>query len=148
MNTWIYFVFGIIILAIVIFCVFNIGPCQCCSAQIQRKTENFESQDQISTAIPASNGIQSDITLYYANWCGYCKQLLPDWEKFEDYARKNFTNLRVDRVRCEDGNEAVCRQKGVQGYPTIILTNANGTQKLFDGERSLNGIINFCNNNQ
>lgn len=146
-STWVYFILGVIILAIVIFCVLRMSSCARCNSNTQRRSENFESQDQLPTAIPSSSGIQSDITLYYATWCGFCKQMLPEWEKFEDYARKNFTHLRVDKVRCEDGNEAVCRQKGVQGYPTIILTNTNGTQKLFDGERSLNGLINFCNNN-
>jgi thiol-disulfide isomerase/thioredoxin len=103
-------------------------------------TENFEETPQQT----AESKIAGEITLYYAMWCGYSRQFLPEWEKFEAFAKQNFPNLRVSRVRCEDGHEATCSQKGVQGYPTVILYLKDNSEKTFDGERNSEKLIEFC----
>jgi hypothetical protein len=46
-------------------------------------------------------------------------------------------------VRCEDGNEATCQQKGVKGYPSVILYLTDGSEHTFDGKRTAGGVTNF-----
>lgn len=90
------------------------------------------------------------IVLYYAMWCGYSKMFLPEWEKFEKYARDNLPNLTVKSVRCEGGDEATCTQKGVQGYPTVILYKDGLTESsgiTFDADRTHDKLVEFVKNN-
>lgn len=84
-----------------------------------------------------------EIVLYYATWCGYSRMFLPEWEKFEGYAKTNIPNLKVSSIRCEGGNENVCTQKGVDGYPTTILYLNNGQEVQFNGERTSQQLVDF-----
>lgn len=89
------------------------------------------------------------IVLYYASWCGYSKMFLPEWEKFKKYAQENLPNILVRSVRCEGGDEATCMQKGVQGYPTVILYKEIGKTGIpFDDDRTAEKLIEFVNNHQ
>lgn len=103
-----------------------------------------ESFDQ--TAPQAKSGSQNEIILYYANWCSFSRQFLPVWEKFEAYGKANLPNLRISRVLCEDGNETVCKQKGVLGYPSVILYTATGEIPYNSADRTLNALIEFVKN--
>lgn len=111
-----------------------------------KNTESFNTASKDTQQIQHDNGPKDELILYYAMWCGYSKQFLPEWEKFEAYAKRNFPNVLVSRVRCEDGNEATCSQKGVEGYPTVILYKENG-EKHFEGERTFDALVKFVQNN-
>jgi hypothetical protein len=139
----------ICILVFLIFTRNNCGTNVCKNAPI--KSEGFSSQQQEQESKQETNQIKdtatAEIILYYAMWCGHSRSFLPEWEKFEAYAKNNFPNLRVSRVRCEDGNEATCMQKGVEGYPTVILYPMGGSEKMFDGTRSSDSLIKFIQQN-
>lgn len=145
-----YHIIIVCLIGILIFLVFNSNNCgstMCKNAPM--KPEGFASQD--NTSNPEQKQITDNSTgelvFYYALWCGYCKAFLPEWEKFEAYAKTNFPNLRVSSIRCEDGNEATCMQKGVEGYPTVILYPKGGVEKLFDGERKFESLVKFIQQN-
>ena len=89
--------------------------------------------------------ITGEIMFYYTNWCGFCKQFKPEWEKFEKYAKSSLPHLKVSEIKCEGRNETVCNQKGVSGFPTIILYPHNGPQKVFNGPRTIQGVVEFVN---
>lgn len=111
------------------------------NVQIQR--EPFENKSVEVRNTPT-------IVLYYAMWCGYSKMFLPEWEKFEKYARDNLPNLTIKSVRCEGGDEATCTQKGVQGYPTVILYKDGLTESsgiTFDADRTHDKLVEFVKNN-
>jgi len=89
----------------------------------------------------------SEIILYYASWCVHSKSFLPEWQKFEIYAKQNLPSIQVSSIRCEDGDEATCRQKGIDGYPTVILYLNDGREKKFDGARNMKNLVDFVLSN-
>jgi len=149
-----YYIMIICLLGVILFLVltntYSHEPCICKNApetsegfnsnqEQEQKQETYQEQEE--------SKIKGEIIIYYAMWCGYSRQFLPEWEKFEEYAKKNLPQVRVLRVRCEDGHEATCSQKGVTGYPTVILYLKDGTEKLFEDERRSDKLINFVQNN-
>ena len=113
--------------------------------------ESFESAAtnpvQLEKGTVINDPYDAEIVLYYATWCGYSRMFLPEWDKFVEYAKANLSNVKVTGIRCEDGNEAVCLQKGVQGYPTIILYPKHDTEINYGGERKAEKLIEFVNKN-
>ena len=62
------------------------------------------------------------VILYFANWCGHCQRVKPDYQKLADNA-KGFTVAAVDA----DDNDGLIQelQNGnseydVKGFPTIV----------------------------
>jgi len=84
------------------------------------------------------------ITLYYASWCGHSKQFMPEWNKFVKYTNQYMPYIQVDTIECKEDNKEAC--KDVQGFPTIMLINQQNKQILYEGERTLEGLIKFVNN--
>lgn len=73
------------------------------------------------------------ITLYYAEWCGYCKQFMPTWDRLAaDLASSNiiFRKIEGDKNPSPD----------VDGFPTIIMLTANGTKVKYQGDRSYENV--------
>ena len=54
---------------------------------------------------------------FHATWCGPCKMMAPELQKF---AQKNTGKLRVIKIDI-DKNPAVAQQFRIQGVPTLIL---------------------------
>jgi len=94
-----------------------------------------------------TNTCNGEVVLYYATWCGYSIKFLPEWEKFENHMKQNMPTIKVTRMRCEDGLEPQCKQKGVQGYPTVIFYKKDGSSIPFDvetaEERNFNNLQKF-----
>ena len=90
-----------------------------------------------------------NVILFYAPWCGYCKELMPDWVRlYSKYNNKNINNKKVNIVKIDcDENAQIAKQYDIQGYPTIKLLSVNdkGSLKLFDydDERSYTKIEQF-----
>jgi thiol-disulfide isomerase/thioredoxin len=100
-----------------------------------------------TTTLPPITDVEpkNELVLYYAMWCGNCKNFIPTWSKFEAWAKDNLKNVRINSVRCEDGNEAVCSQKGIKGYPTVMLYLKDGSEYMFEGPRTVEGLTKFVN---
>ena len=125
-----------------------------CENMVPEVSQNAPSFEELEKSIkPEGSEIseikdsQSTITLYYASWCGYSKMFLPEWLKFEEYAKNNIKHLKTVKINCEGGNESICFQKDIKGYPTVILEPKNRSEVEFSGERNLKGLIDFVNQN-
>jgi len=67
------------------------------------------------------------IILYYADWCGHCNRLKPDYQKLSDLASQGKLNdVTVAAVNADDNDGLIQRiqSKGkeysVTGFPTIV----------------------------
>ena len=135
-----------ILIIVILLLLFSNYRCATTPAVVNVQRENFnrcgQKQGQVQTVSQQNNG-KSEIVFYYTMWCPHCKNLIPEWEKFEQHAKQNLPWLTVTRMKCEDSNEQICKQKGVEGYPTIILYDKTGKANTYEGDRKAEGIINF-----
>jgi protein disulfide-isomerase len=96
------------------------------------------------------------------DWCGWCIRIEKEVfskQEFIDYAKENLVLLQVDFPRKEElkaaqsaelvaQNKALDKQFGIEGYPTIFLTNAEleklpGTGDLAEDESARKGAEAF-----
>jgi thiol-disulfide isomerase/thioredoxin len=88
-----------------------------------------------------------EIVLYYSPGCGYCKMFMPEWDKFEQRASRELPRLSVKKINCEGENGQMCFQKGIQGFPTVIMYLNNGSQVAFEKNRTADDLVMFVNEN-
>jgi len=79
-------------------------------------------------------GSGKSLTLYYADWCHFCKVLMPIWKK-----------LRVPGVEIRMLEEKQNNEFKVEGYPTIIYRDRSRVEK-YSGPRTKSGIESFLKN--
>ena len=73
-----------------------------------------------------------------SDWCGWCIKLNKDVfskKEFEEYAKKNLVLVEVDFPRAKKlsaeqkkANDALAKKYNIEGYPTIIVLNKEGTK--------------------
>ena len=86
------------------------------------------------------------VALFYAEWCGHCKTMKPEYEKAtsELNGKKNSSGktIRFEKVDCDE-NKELGKQFGVSGYPTIKILNDDGTQDEYSGKRNFDGFKKY-----
>lgn len=87
-----------------------------------------------------SDASGNKIVLYYANWCGYSRTFLPEWEKFESFAREQLSEVAVEKILCEGSDAEKCSH--LKGFPTVILYK-NNDAITFSGNRTTSDLVQF-----
>lgn len=100
--------------------------------------------DDGQPAINTPKAGQFTLICYYATWCGYSRSFLPVWKEFEDYVKDNLPGIKPVKIKCEGDKESLCSSKGVKGYPTVILYSSTGESVQFNGDRTVDELIEFC----
>ncbi len=99
---------------------------------------NWDTDLEAAQAVAEAEGM--DLFVYFAgsDWCGWCdrfhKEILTT-SRFESYLDENFVPVLIDFPRgieqseeLKAANEVLARRMGVQGFPTIILMDAEGDE--------------------
>jgi protein disulfide-isomerase-like protein len=81
------------------------------------------------------------LVLFKAEWCGHCRNFKPTWEAMKN----SLTNIDF-KTYDADNDESVMSKYGIQGFPTIVLEK-NDKVIEYNGERSVDNIIQFVNEN-
>mmetsp|Transcript_124911 Transcript_124911/g.243169 ORF Transcript_124911/g.243169 Transcript_124911/m.243169 type:complete len:482 (+) Transcript_124911:44-1489(+) len=93
-----------------------------------------------------------DFTLinFFAGWCSHCRKFAPMWEdiaaqiqgnKFQD-ADGRERAVKPMKVNCVDFGD-LCKQQGIDAFPTIRLYRRDQNFTRFNGKRSLDGIVSW-----
>jgi thiol-disulfide isomerase/thioredoxin len=80
-------------------------------------------------------GKPKSLTLYWAEWCPHCHEIMPEWEKLGD----GYKGVTIEAIEEQDSDVKV------DGYPTIIFRNGRNMEK-YEGERTKNAILKFLKN--
>ena len=97
---------------------------------------------------------ENKMVLYYAHWCGFCKEFLPKWEMMCETVAKQHPNLDVKLVKvdCEyvkgREEEKLGYNPNVMGYPTIRVHKKNSNMaEDYQGPREVNDIVAYLTKN-
>jgi len=88
--------------------------------------------------------IQMDVfVMFYAPWCGHCKQLAPLWERLgEQVNLAEVKTRKIAKVDCTK-NRAVIDKYSIRSYPTLILFKKNGEEIHYIGNKDVDSLYEF-----
>ena len=114
-----------LILVLVVIILFNqlMGrPCR----------ENFES---------SISNEKYELLYFSMSTCGYCKKFNPVWDEFSQDPPKHITTRKI----MSNSGDPLLEKLNISGYPTILMQNTVTQETTpFDGERTVNGLKQFC----
>ena len=102
------------------------------SSVIQLNKNNFVKK------VIKSNNIW--LILFYAPWCGHCKEFHPEFEKLAKSTKGLF---KLGAVNCENDRELAERYK-IKGFPTMLFFGDDKNKvEEYEGDREADKIIDF-----
>lgn len=93
-------------------------------------------------------GFSNSKPIFYffgVNWCGYCKQAKPEWDKFVARAQGEELNVLPTHIDAEADPE-LAAEYGVRSYPTFVLVK-DGERIPFEGPRTVDNFVAFVQKN-
>ncbi len=87
---------------------------------------------------------RKSLLLLHMERCPHCVTLMPEWDKF---CEKNNTGITTKAVE-KDEDRSLVKKYGVEGFPTILLLDANGKKlDTYKGPRTAQGLLSYCQQN-
>jgi thiol-disulfide isomerase/thioredoxin len=96
--------------------------------------EAFDNQDP-------SN--QPCFVMYFAEWCGHCKNTMPEFNKLMESPPQGVKILKIDSE--DKQNSELLKSQNIKGFPTIRFypKGLNAEHEEYEGERTHGGFMNF-----
>jgi protein disulfide-isomerase-like protein len=110
--------------------------------QVKEGYENEEDDKLTKSVLQSSKPVT---VLFYAKWCGHCKDLHPDWNKAAKQA--NADEKRMLRVNVGDDtpeHKQLMKEYNIKGFPTIIIFK-DGIPTEYNGPRNVEALLNTLN---
>jgi hypothetical protein len=109
----------------------------------------------------AGNGLRMDgfadvgqkantFTMYYMNGCPHCESILPEYKKFAAAGQfvSNGKKIKIRMLEQGDPNAAPeLEANNVKGFPTFVLSTADGKNLEYQGDRTVPAISQFITKN-
>lgn len=106
--------------------------------------EGFE-----SSASTFENDLTNDtkLVLFYADWCGHCKEFKPIWNNTCDEINTNNKKIMISvNVGEQDSDSSRLSEKyGVDGFPTVVIFSNGKKSGTYDGPRTKEGLLKALN---
>jgi len=87
----------------------------------------------------------------YANWCGHCQSLKPEWQTMKLNTKNNsniqFIEIEESQVNKLDRFKKQFPNLEVNGYPTIFKIYPNRTIEYYNGARLARDMQNWATEN-
>lgn len=88
----------------------------------QEQTDRPKRPSEYSVGIDYNKAIKGNkpiLTLFYADWCGYCVRFMPI---FEGLSKKYGKNVTLSKVNVEDPKyQTLVKEVGITGFPTVFI---------------------------
>lgn len=139
-----------IFLSMILLAAFLLG----CSKSSANDNLNWE--ENLETALQKAKTENKAVLVNFtgSDWCQWCIKLSNEvfsQPEFEEYADDNLILVRLDFPRSIEQstetkmyNNQLAQRYGVQGFPTILLFNSQGTMVLQTGYQP-GGPVNYVN---
>ena len=99
-------------------------------------TESFDNSTKKGDPSDAS-----EFLLLHMSGCGYCKKMMPAWNKFVGANISKITPKMVERKE----DPSLMDKYNVTSFPTILLVDSKGDKiKSYEGDRTALGFQKFC----
>jgi thiol-disulfide isomerase/thioredoxin len=92
------------------------------------------------------NPTENTFTMYYADWCGHCKNAKP---AFQELIKKG--PVDINGVKCQirmvspEKQPELAKGKPIRGFPTFLLETTDGQTAEYRGPREPEGYLEFIN---
>jgi protein disulfide-isomerase A6 len=87
-------------------------------------------------------------TMYYAEWCGHCKKVKPEFEKFIKSGPITVNGKSCEiRMISPEKEPDKASGKPIKGFPTFLMETTDGRVVEYKGERNTSGFLEFINKN-
>jgi thiol-disulfide isomerase/thioredoxin len=118
--------------------------------------EGMTNKDEFETTPESFNndvlsGSDKKLVLFYAGWCGHCKDLKPTWDeissKLNTGDKSTWKMWKVNVGGDDTPNDATEEQKAlgskypIKGYPTILIFQNGKMINEYEGPRSEEGFM-------
>ncbi|KAK7939454.1 hypothetical protein WMY93_002780 [Mugilogobius chulae] len=81
--------------------------------------------------------------MFYAPWCPHCKNAVPHFTTAAELFKED-RKIAYAAVDCTKGqNHELCKQEGVEGYPTFNYYNYGKFSERYSGDRGEAGFVGF-----
>ena len=73
------------------------------------------------------------LILFYADWCGHCKKMKPEWEKLENGQYGKYCK----KYESKEITQELSEKYDINGYPTILLIKNDELIANYENDRTV-----------
>jgi thiol:disulfide interchange protein len=71
---------------------------------------------------------------FYADWCGHCKKMKPEWDETAEKVNKEKKRMiKINVGEQTDEQQALLAKYHIDGFPTVLIFQ-NGTASSYQGD--------------
>lgn len=82
--------------------------------------------------------------MFYAPWCGFCKQMKPDYSAAATELKPKYIMAAIDANRPE--NSIIKKQYNISGFPTLLYYEQGQMKYTYEGDNNKAGLVAFMRN--
>lgn len=108
------------------------------SVKKSTKIVEVDSEEKLNSVNHLLQKKRPALIWFYADWCGHCNAMKPEWQKFESKCSRTPGNKMVVKVNSDFQPNLTSNlaeiSKHVEGYPSIFQVRGNRLRR-YDGQR-------------
>tara|TARA_B100000989_G_scaffold272040_1_gene229212 strand:+ start:328 stop:747 length:420 start_codon:yes stop_codon:yes gene_type:complete len=88
-----------------------------------------------------NSNMGNKLTYYYMEGCGHCNNFNPIWDEFTS-GYSGPPEVTFEKIESKNAPSSV------KGFPTVVLTKADGSTSEFNADRTVGELQNFISNQE